>query len=751
MNEIQRKYHDDPLEVVRKDGLILIREMASEVKNMMDFKMSAVKRIMDSAEQAALSSLDQSDNAQAIRSRPKRATNDVSYISTSTSTSSKVQSKYRKEQDHRTRRKRSNDEDGLDDDYYESESSPATSQWQFSEHFDNMKINVTKSEILMANDVARDDPAVQTAIRWSSHLEPLFASNYETDPALSWQYLGTSAGALRRYPASERSSTMDGKGESGIKDYRSTRWYIDAATSPKDVVILLDVTSHKVTQGTSSGATVTAILDSLGDDDFVNVFAYSGDIRPVATCLGGGLVSAHADNKRVILNALNGPKDQWSDLTSKNVNLTKALDFGFDILYRYNRTGAGCQCNQAITLVSSDVQVAPRHVFQKHNWPHMPVRVFAYDVGKDKTTRAEMHWMACSNKGFYARISTPEEAPSKVLDFISVMARPMVMYQNDHPIQWSPVFVAGQNEDGSHRLMTSVSTPVFDRRNHTVRVANLLGVAGTDVPVDQIKKLAPEYKLGVNGYSFIVNNNGHVLYHPGLNPLYLETLKPTYTSVDLTEVELPESENSPRENHSALLDLRRDMIEQKEGETEFGVKTVYDSGRRVATRRHKYFYERVDGTPFSLGVALPEGYGMYELRAELEIRHSSINVTEYFKGNNWRIHPDWVYCEYASSAPAFSEFSNNQPGQDSDLNPGLLGPPEKRLLHFLSRAGRPGWKWMSVRPRAREEPRAAKTDKDGYFCDKSLVQSLVRDAMVTDGLDRRSMGSRQSSHKEDKQ
>lgn len=30
------------MDVVRKDGLILIREMATEVKNMMDFKMSAV-------------------------------------------------------------------------------------------------------------------------------------------------------------------------------------------------------------------------------------------------------------------------------------------------------------------------------------------------------------------------------------------------------------------------------------------------------------------------------------------------------------------------------------------------------------------------------------------------------------------------------------------------------------------------------------------------------------------------------------
>lgn len=72
------------------------------------------------------------------------------------------------------------------------------------------------------------------------------------------------------------------------------------------------------------------------------------------------------------------------------------------------------------------------------------------------------------------------------------MARPMVMYQNDHPIQWTPAYVGGKvtfegyisfktivtqmcslqadsfvkNKGG--QLMTSVTTPVFDRRNRTV-------------------------------------------------------------------------------------------------------------------------------------------------------------------------------------------------------------------------------------------------------------------------------------------
>jgi hypothetical protein len=45
----------------------------------------------------------------------------------------------------------------------------------------------------------------------------------------------------------------------------------------------------------------------------------------------------------------------------------------------------------------------------------------------------------------------------------------------------------------------------------------------------------------------------------------------------------------------------------------------------VTTRRHKYFYNAIEGTPFSLGLAIPEGYGMYEVLGEQEIKHSHVN------------------------------------------------------------------------------------------------------------------------------
>lgn len=126
-----------------------------------------------------------------------------------------------------------------------------------------------------------------------------------------------------------------------------------------------------------------------------------------------------------------------------------------------------------------------------------------------------------------------------------------------------------------------------------------------------------------------------------------------------------------------------------------------------------------------------------------------------------------VYCEYNSLYDFAKERENS--GETSPLNDGQTSfeSAEEQVLHFLARAGRPRWKWMSVRPRSpvphfshnggspmgghhahhNGNNGQGSRKAEPYYCDRYLVQSLVRDAMVTDALDQPSHPPR----REDKQ
>lgn len=120
--------------------------------------------------------------------------------------------------------------------------------------FEGYPVNISLSSVLMSGGINVDgewvsvfkfqfiifffkpvDPETQAAIKWSSHLDPLFANNIERDSALSWQYFGSSTGFLRRFPGTAWPPETS-YGSKEISDFRTEDWFIQAASSPKDVV-----------------------------------------------------------------------------------------------------------------------------------------------------------------------------------------------------------------------------------------------------------------------------------------------------------------------------------------------------------------------------------------------------------------------------------------------------------------------------------------------------------------------------------
>ncbi|XP_050729926.1 voltage-dependent calcium channel subunit alpha-2/delta-3-like isoform X3 [Eriocheir sinensis] len=870
--DIKDNFHNEKATLKENDGLMLVKEMATDVSNMMKFKVDAVNRIMNVAEEASLDKYKQ-DEA-------------VEY--------------------YNAKRLNPSTEKEMEDENFRNLS------LQPNSHFDGLPINESVSSVHVPTNVFDKSPEVINAIRWSGRLDRTFKSNYELDPTLSWQYFGSSTGFLRQYPASEW--VMDEK-DPDLYDARLRSWYIQAASSPKDMVILLDVSGSMTgLRREIAKHVVLNILETLNENDFVNVFNFSAHTTELVPCFNDSLVQANLENIGEFKKALKTIE------TKEIANFTQALTTAFELLRRanskYNRSGQGSQCNQAIMLVTDGAPYNFEEIFAEYNWPQLHVRVFTYLIGREEKKVRDLSWMACANKGYFVHVTTLAEVREQVLKYIPVMARPMVMYQNEHPHIWTGVYadVADPKQiewlwevrerkrqmdrtnnyrklqklvkDGDslpnhyvlqdkfqvetflkygqfglssrsiarlkaakeremrrqrmrrnaqnftlkpevrekirneiesmlrkknqrmkrdvlvlipnkihdydlwkwhrrilreqkkieewledvrmgrrgapglkegYRLMTSVAVPVFDRkktsnitervlvnesvwvlRKREMKTANLLGVAGTDVPIREIEKLVPPYKLGVNGYSFMVNSNGYVLYHPDLRPVHQESnaefqdiLKPNYNSVDFAEVELTDFDSDPRGNKSKLLELRRDLVNQEERELELNVKIHLDNMKRVVQRRQRYYTQKIKGTPFSLGIAVPEGYGRYKVHGQIELSRAiqdprRTDAMAHFSTGNWTLHPDWVYCEY--------KYDQHQEDQS----------PEGLMKDFLSRAQKPNWKWRSTRTRPPPEPTTGQAQyqqwkpsvasddrKENYFCDKDLVQSLLFDARAT--------------------
>uniref|UniRef100_A0A4W4E2V9 VWFA domain-containing protein n=1 Tax=Electrophorus electricus TaxID=8005 RepID=A0A4W4E2V9_ELEEL len=462
-------------------------------------------------------------------------------------------------------------------------------EFVYDPNFKN-NVNYSYTAVQIPTDIYKGAPVILNELNWTQALERVFMENSREDPSLLWQAFGSATGVTRYYPA----TPWRAPDKIDLYDVRRRPWYIQGASSPKDMVILVDVS------GSVSGltlklikASVTEMLDTLSDDDYVNVARFNEKAEAVVPCFKH-LVQANVRNKKIF-------KEHVAQMQAKGTTDYKSgFHFAFNQLL--NKTNVPrANCNKIVMLFTDGGEDRAQDVFEQYNWPNKTVRVFTFSVGQHNYDVTPLQWIACANKGYYFEIRSICAIRINTQEYLDVLGRPMVL-AGAKQVQWTNVY---QDALGLGLVVTG-TMPVFNlTKDGNSQNQLILGVMAVDVHLDELKRLAPRYHLGANGYIFAIDPNGYLLLHPNLQNKVVDLPEPV--TLDFLDAEVEDSSKQ---------EIRRQMIDGRVGE--MTIKTLVKSmdERYIEEAIRMYSWTPVNDTDYSLGLVLPL-YSEYYIQADL--------------------------------------------------------------------------------------------------------------------------------------
>uniref|UniRef100_A0A8C0BYL9 Calcium voltage-gated channel auxiliary subunit alpha2delta 1 n=1 Tax=Buteo japonicus TaxID=224669 RepID=A0A8C0BYL9_9AVES len=457
-------------------------------------------------------------------------------------------------------------------------------------------------------DIYEGSTIVLNELNWTAALDDVFKRNREEDPTLLWQVFGSATGLARYYPASPWVDKSRTPNKIDLYDVRRRPWYIQGAASPKDMLILVDAS------GSVSGLTLKLIrtsviemLETLSDDDFVNVVSFNNNAQNVS-CFNH-LVQANVRNKKKL-------KEAVYKISAKGItDYKKGFSYAFEQLLNHSVSRANC--NKIIMLFTDGGEERAQEIFHKYN-EDKKVRVFTFSVGQHNYDKGPIQWMACENKGYYYEIPSIGAIRINTQEYLDVLGRPMVLAgEKAKQVQWTNVYLDAL-ELG---LVITGTLPVFNLTKEQNGKINqlILGVMGVDVSLEDIKKLTPRFTLCPNGYYFAIDPNGYVLLHPNLQPKNPKSQEPV--TLDFLDAEL---------ENDIKVEIRKKMIDGESGEKTFETLVKSQDERYIDKGNRTYTWTAVNGTDYSLALVLPS-YSFYYIKAKIEEPITQARYTETLK------------------------------------------------------------------------------------------------------------------------
>ncbi|XP_030005492.1 voltage-dependent calcium channel subunit alpha-2/delta-1-like isoform X5 [Sphaeramia orbicularis] len=457
-------------------------------------------------------------------------------------------------------------------------------------------VSYNTTAVHIPTDIYEGSTIILNELNWTTGLDAVFRKNKEEDPTLLWQVFGSATGLTRYFPASPWIDLSNSAHKIDLYDVRRRPWYIQGAASPKDMLILVDAS------GSVSGLTlklirtsVSTMLETLSDDDYVNVVYFNEDATNAA-CFQN-LVQANVRNKRILKEAVQG-------ITAKGTtNYKGGFNLAFKQLAQVNVSRANC--NKIIMLFTDGGEERAEEIFETYN-PKQAVRIFTFSVGQHNYDKGPIQWMACANKGYYYEIPSIGAIRLNTQEYLDVLGRPMVKADKKaKQVQWTNVYLDAL-ELG---LVITGTLPVFNKTKVTGSKKSqnqlILGVMAVDVSLEDIKRLTPRFTFGPNGYYFAIDPNGYVLLHPNLQPLTAKFHEPV--TLDFLDAEI---------DNDIKVEMRRKMIDGLTGNYTIPTLVKSQDERYIDVSERSYTYAPVKSTDYSLALVLPE-YSMHYIRATI--------------------------------------------------------------------------------------------------------------------------------------
>ncbi|BFY99384.1 hypothetical protein BsWGS_02424 [Bradybaena similaris] len=417
------------------------------------------------------------------------------------------------------------------DAYYDSDiPDKLPKDMSFSPYF-RQQVSALNSTIKIADEVPRNEKQVIDTVLLTAKLDETFLENAKKDPLLRWQYFGSTIGVTRLYPGREWSNNFGGFYDD--YDPRVRPWYIQATSGPKDVIIILDCSlSMKGEKFSIAKAVAKTVIHTLTKQDYVNVICARNshwnevgkwhlyDTR-VLSCQQQGLVPATNAHRKDLIEQIEKLK------AGGTTELEKGFDTAFSLLRSVPRSG----CQSIIVFATDgkdtdgeDVRCGPGYYTRsgyvpgpickynftsvysvameknKHLKPN--ARIFSYLIVED----AEIFpgTLACDHYGSMLKLETGENLITQMSNYFEFLSTSAVM---ENALWTSPYLDAW-----GLGLMITHAVPVTSKKT-----GKYIGVVGVDATLDEIENFLTKHQWG-SVYSFLINSQGNVIFHPKLKP-----------------------------------------------------------------------------------------------------------------------------------------------------------------------------------------------------------------------------------------